>query len=169
MQIQSRTEKKKQVQTRWGASQLYVLNAYMVRWAYQVNYTAPASLTCQLSRRKELGGQLKQCRNIKKARMCQSAHHLHIWPSAHCHMTLIAQINQFLNWTPTPGVLMDAIKNLKRHSNVYFKKGETLPKSLYLSTTRNMNQHFTAEWKAMLTALIAIKLSCQLIEKIDST
>lgn len=124
--------KKQQVQTRWGASQLYVLNAYMVRWAYQVNYTAPASLTCQLSRRKEVGGQLKQCKNIKKARMCQSAHHLHIWPSAHCHMTLIAQINQFLNWTPTLGVLMDAIKYLKRHLNIYFKKGETLPKSLCL-------------------------------------
>lgn len=85
----------------------------MVRWAYHVNYPAPAALTCQLSRSKAVGGQLIQCKNIKKLCMCQSAQHLHIWPSAHCHMTLIAQINQFLNWTPTLPTLMDVLSILK--------------------------------------------------------
>lgn len=61
--------------------------------------------------------------------MCQSAHHLHIWPSAHCHMTLIAQINQFLNRTPTLAILMDAIKYLKGHLNFYLEKGKTRPKT----------------------------------------
>lgn len=97
VQIWSKTKKMKQVQTRWGTFQLYVLNAYMVRGAYHVNYTALASLTCQMSRRKEVGGRLIQCKNIKKSHICQFAHHLHIWPLAYCHMTVTAQINQFLN------------------------------------------------------------------------
>lgn len=79
------------------AFQLHTLNAYTVRGVYHVNYTTLASLTCQLSGFKEVSGrQIQQCENKEVTHMP-----VYTPPAclalAYCHMTLIAQINQFLS------------------------------------------------------------------------